>query len=534
MKHKTLALFMATGLILAMGANVSVYGETEGYQYGEGEVFHSDVPVIYSMLLPENGNFPYQEDWAVWSDIAAMSNVTLDVVTVPLADYDNSVREALKGDCAPYIIPYISDGTTFVDTEEVLPVSMYLKYMPNFSKRLDEWCNPNEIMKLYADDGRFYWLPAINEITTNSFSIIIRKDIFEASGIGLDTEEQWYWSDFANALRMVKNYTHRDGIWADVYHFGPSLALASPNWGVTAGYSCGRDWGMEGGVVYDEESQIFRFVDNTAEFKDFLTFFNSLYKDGLLDEDSFTQDAATVLDRFCKGESYALTGDYRTFYNLQHGNYMQDPEAKLFFLTALRDTDGAFISPSIGDHMDKGIMISNQALEDLGKEGLIKLLRFVDWLWYTDSGNQVTAYGLDSNAEEEHNADQDGIQQAEAGTEQKSVFDYENGYGQTAFSYGGNIELLISRMGEDEKDWNSRVYSCLAVPLALPRIDEADREQLEEYRLPLINYVNENALAFIRGEKVLESADWDEYVEKCVTDYRAAEFVEKINELTGR
>ena len=43
--------------------------------------------------------------------------------------------------------------------------------------------------------------------------------------------------------------------------------------------------------------------------------------------------------------------------------------------------------------LECGIMISSNALKELGEDEFIKMMRFVDWLWYSDEGLTLTEVG---------------------------------------------------------------------------------------------------------------------------------------------
>lgn len=42
--------------------------------------------------------------------------------------------------------------------------------------------------------------------------------------------------------------------------------------------------------------------------------------------------------------------------------------------------------------LECGIMISSNALKELGEDEFIKMMRFVDWLWYSDEGLTLTKW----------------------------------------------------------------------------------------------------------------------------------------------
>ena len=51
------------------------------YEYGAGKTFHSDEPVTYSMMFSDHENYPYKDDWRIWSAIEEKTNVKFDPVS---------------------------------------------------------------------------------------------------------------------------------------------------------------------------------------------------------------------------------------------------------------------------------------------------------------------------------------------------------------------------------------------------------------------------------------------------------------------
>ena len=50
-------------------------------------------------------------------------------------------------------------------------------------------------------------------------------------------------------------------------------------------------------------------------------------------------------------------------------------------------------------------MISQNALDELGEKEFIKMLRFIDWLWYSDEGQTLALWGVEG---ETYSVDDDG------------------------------------------------------------------------------------------------------------------------------
>ncbi|MCP6156755.1 hypothetical protein NL403_26795, partial [Klebsiella pneumoniae] len=72
---------------------------------------------------------------------------------------------------------------------------------------------------------------------------------------------------------------------------------------------------------------------------------------------------------------------------------MQDPNAELYMITQPGGPKGKLQIEN--SRLENGIMISQNALDDLGEEGFIKMLRFIDWFWYSNEGQMLSLWGVE-------------------------------------------------------------------------------------------------------------------------------------------
>ncbi|MGN0295585.1 MAG: extracellular solute-binding protein [Lachnospiraceae bacterium] len=507
------------------------------YQYGEGQTFHSDEPVTYTMMYSDHENYPYKEDWLLWKAIEEKTNVTFDLTTVARTDYMDKVTASVNSGSAPYIVPKIYDSTAYEDSGQVLAISDWVQYMPNYQKCVTEWGMEDDLQQILASDGKYYRLPGMWETTAGGYSLVIRKDIFEKAGVDLSTEASWTWDDFYEAMKKVKEYTGADYVWSDQYQLGSTMNLAATVYGVTGGYaSDGGDWGLKDGTKFDFDKEEFYFADTTDEYREYLTMFNKMYKDGILDPETFTQDSSQAQAKFYRGESYVLNVNYQQLADIQNGK-MQDKDAELYFLTPPAGPAGQLKVSSASGRLENGIMITKNALDDLGEEGLIKMLRFIDWLWYSDEGQTLCLWGVEGETYTKNDAGEitlnsdiyyNGIN---PGAEKQLNVDF--GFGNGVFAYGGNKTLQYSKFSEGEKEWNERVDSNKENIRLKPPIlaDEMQKEELNLIKVSLMDYVNTAALEFISGKRDITSdADWETYVKEC-ENKGCSDYIQLANEI---
>lgn len=505
------------------------------YTYGEGETFHSDEPITYSMMYSDHENYPYKEDWLLWKAIEEKTNVTFDLTTVARTDYNDKVSASVNSGSAPYIIPKVYDSSAYEDSGQVVAISDWVQYMPNYQKCIKDWGMEDDLDMILASDGKYYRLPGMWESTAGGYSLAIRKDVFEAAGVDLSDEATWTWDDFYEALKKVKDYTGADYVWSDGFGFGSTMNIAAVSYGVTGGYSTdGGDWGLKDGTQFDSDKDEFYFADTTDEYKEYLTMFHKMYEDGLIDPETFTQDTSQAQAKFYRGDSYVLNMNYQIFSDTLNGK-MQDDNAELYFLTTPGGPSGQVKVSSRDGRLENGIMISQNALDDLGEKDFIKMLRFIDWLWYSDEGQTLCQWGVEG---ETYTVDDDGsivlnsdiyYNGLNPGAEKQLNVDY--GFGNGVFAYGGSDKLRYSKFSDGEKEWNERINNNKTDLKLKPPIlaDELQKEDLNLIKTPLMDYVNTAALEFITGKRDLD-ADWDAYVKDC-ENKGSQKYVDEANEI---
>jgi putative aldouronate transport system substrate-binding protein len=185
--------------------------------------------------------------------------------------------------------------------------------------------------------------------------------------------------------------------------------------------------------------------------------------------------------------------------------------------------------------LENGVMISKNALDKLGKDKFIEMLRFVDWFWYSDEGQTLALWGVegqtytkDASGKIVLNPDitYNGMNPAAA---KKLNADF--GFGGGNFAYGGTAKLRQSKMTDGEKDFNQRILANRKLrPLAPPIMATADQsEQLNLISKPLMDYVDTMTLKFITGQASVDK-DWNSYVAQ-VESLGASRYVKMANEI---
>lgn len=502
-----------------------VADEAEGYTYGADKTFHSDEPVSYSMMFSDHENYPYQASWRLWSAIEEKTNVTFDLTLIARSDYEDKKSVLVNSGDAPYIIPKTYEEGKYVNGGQVVAISDWVKYMPNYQKCVEEWGMVDDLKAKLQSDGKYYVLPGMWETAGGGYSYIIRKDVFDAAGVDVEElEKDWTYEDFYEALKKVKEHTGKKYVWSDASKGDSSLNITATAYGVKSG------WGIANGLVFDHDQLEFNFVDTTDNFKEFVSYFNKMINEGLLDPESFSQEDDAAKAKFFTGETYVLNGNYQNL--ADYATQMQEEGAELYMVTAPGGPAGQVQIEN--SRLENGVMISTNALNDLGEENFIKMLRFVDWLWYSEEGQTLTLWGVEGETYTKQgdtivlNSDitYNGMN---PNATKKLNADY--GFAGGVFAYGGSAWLRTSKFTEGERDFNNRIQEYReARPVDPPFLaNEEQNEQLNLISTPLIDCIKAWTQKFIIGQADIEK-DWDTYVAECES-LGSTRFVTMVNEI---
>ena len=187
-------------------------------------------------------------------------------------------------------------------------------------------------------------------------------------------------------------------------------------------------------------------------------------------------------------------------------------------------------------------MISKRALDELGEEGFIKMIRFVDWLFYSHEAYNLTKWGVEGETYQV-NADGtksllDGYQCGGlgiAGDENDIDIRLQWGYAGGNFYYGGTIAEMTDNFNPDIMDFVNRITEARDIKPLDPSYvaDEEENEQLNLWKTPLIDNVNTWTLQFATGVKNVD-ADWDAYVASCegLNSITMADYINEIYQRT--
>lgn len=560
MSKKFLSLVLTGAMVLSTGMSVSAElatrddvaaavaesGDTDngdgtyynadlGYTYGS--TFYSDEPVTYTMFFNDNDAYPIQDSWyeegGIFDAITKATNVNLDITVVNNASYSDKVSLAIASGESPYIIPKMYSETAYVTGGGIVAVSDYAQYMPNYTGMIEDYGLEAEVGTLLQEDGKYYRLPGLKETALQDYTLLIRSDIFEAAGYDVASlEDDWTWEEFTDVLVGVKAYMVEQGmIGEDDYIWSDRWCGATSGYGqggyllnlIAASYGIYSGWGVtsnSAGLYFDAEADEFKLSATSDAYKEYMSVVQRLVVDEkILDPETWTQDDDVADGKFYRGET-VVVGTNRSQYTAQVDGLASQLGEGNFDVYEVVLPIGSTNYQAEKSRLECGVCISSLALNSLSEEEFIKMMRFVDWLWYSEAGLTLTKWGIEGDTY----TVEDGVYSLTDGyycgglsivqsSDDQVDMRLQYGYACGNFMYSGNLELLTSNFSEVLQDYYSRMADYRELKEIDPAVamSEDDAEMANLWATPLTDTINTWTINFAMGQKDIE-ADWDTYV----------------------
>ena len=535
-----LAMICATALFAwPWSKKSSKATEASGYTFGEEKTFHSDKPVTYSISFSDASWYPMLDTWkteGVFKDIENLTNVHLDITSYDSGDYPQKVNLAINAGAATYIIPKVYSEEQYIAGGGIVAVSDYVQYMPNFSAFVKNYNMDPDLDTIRQKDGKFYRLPGMHQAALQDYTIMVRDDIFTAAGYDIrELEKNWTWEQLHDILLNVKKYmvskgmcSANDYIWSDLWcgasgkgMGGNLLKLMGASYNVISG------WAMEGsngGIKFDAKKKEFYSSSISEDYKKFITVLNSFVKDGILDPETFTQEDETAHNKFYSGKTVIMSTNRSQMANDIAGVQKILGDSAKCYVTAYPSGTNKNLAET--SRLECGVCISQKALDELGEAEFIKLMRFVDWMFYSKEAYSLCKWGPEGKTWEWKTVNGTKIKALKAGykcgglgltgSDDDVDIRLKWGYAGGNYFYGHSTAESTDAFTPEVQDLYARYakYKTVAVvePKAKPTEDQ--REQLNLWGVPLMDNINAWTLKFATGQKDINK-DWNEYVSSC-------------------
>ncbi|WP_232667945.1 ABC transporter substrate-binding protein [Pseudonocardia sp. TRM90224] len=464
--------------------------------YAAGQQFRATEPVKFSILYSDHEAYSIKDDWLLWKELAARTNVQFDPVVVPRSGYEQKRSLVIGAGDAPMIIPktYPGQEDAYVASGAILPVSDYLHLMPNLQAKVEKWGLAGHLDTLRQADGRFYLLPGVHEKVWQDYTLAMRTDVLAQLGLRPPTT----WAELRDVLAAIKA-KYPDSYPLSDREKGRSLLEILA---MTYGTKGGTNWGYEN-ATWDAKANRFVFTGAMPEYKAMIEYLHGLVVDGLLDPESFTQDNDTAIQKLATGRSFAISTNAQMIVNDYRPALENVPGATVSKITVPAGPAGNVITSE--SQLENGIMINADAVQS---PNFVAMMQFIDWLWYSDAGQELAKWGVEGTT---FTKGPDGKRALAPGITGILQLQKEYGFSGGVFAYGGTTELLQSTFSPEELEFQGLMAQKDVLPLPPPYpFTEAEREQATLWESGLKDHTEQATLQFILGQRDL--SQWDAYV----------------------
>ncbi|MFC7623851.1 extracellular solute-binding protein [Microlunatus sp. GCM10028923] len=511
----------AAGLALAAGCSTEDTGSPEddlaSKSKGAMEGFAADTPFkatepfTLSVLWTDWPEVPVKDSWTFFTELEKRTGVKLELTHIPFSDATEKRSLLISAGDAPSVIPlvYTGDEESFVSSGAILPMSDYVQHLPNFAKYVKEWDLSGMIDRLKQSDGKSYMLPGLQEVSVPVFTLIIRKDVFDAVGAGVPQT----WDDMRAALLKIKQKYPDSKPLADGFEAQSLLNYASHAWGTRAG------WGFGDGMVDDGAGGL-KYTAAAPEYRQLVEYFRGLVADGLVDTESLTASndgsgGGSVVEKFANETVFAASGSAGTA--IEFAQALEETLGKGRFevlqIAPPGGPAGQVVEPR---NFWNGFMI-NSELKD--SEYFLATLQFLDWLYYNPQARELLRWGVEG---ETYTKAADGkitlkpeysLDGYNLNTKAKTDLQKDLGWSNNVFADSTESRALKESYNAPAfVDYLDSVLTSRKPrdPYPPAPLNETELEQASLMATPLKDTVDTNTLKFILGERDLE--EWDAYV----------------------
>ena len=303
---------------------------------------------------------------------------------------------------------------------------------------------------------------------------------------------------------------------------GCLLNLIASSYGIYTSWSStgGRNGGAD--LYFNTDDDQFELSGTSDQYKEYMKIVEKLVSNKILDPETWSQQDSTAENKFFTGKTALITTN-RAQATAQIAGLTSQLGEGNFEVYRCVIPKGSTNYQAENSRLECGVMVSSSALDELGQDDFVKMMRFIDWLWYSDKGLTLTKWGIEGE-DGTYTVDADGnytlnpgyycngLSIAQTSDDQVDMRE-RYGYACGNFMYGGTTELLESNFSDELKDFYSRQNSYSELkPLDPPiSLSEDDQEQMNLWATPLFDTENTWTLKFAMGQADVES-DWDTYV----------------------
>ncbi len=418
------------------------------------------------------------------------AGVTVEWTLVDPTNYAEAVSPMLAaGTDLPDIVllPDQDPNMTYINSGIFTALDEYFDYMPNYKKWLDE--NPVIKASLTAKDGHIYYVPGTNVGYNYQPCIMYNNKWLADAGMKTPTTLD----EFVEMLRYYKaNDMNGDGNANDEtpmsvvaaflpYMFGPAFGLD-----LVSGFYV-NDAGEVSYAYYEEQN-----------YKDYLTFLNELYVEGLLEVEYTTLTRDQIIERFAQDKT-GVTFDYGWQMSMTYS-----PQLPYYDGTTATGVVGA--PPLSGTH--EGYYVGRVEIGNVfgvtkKANDVILAVKFLDYSM-SEENQEMYVWGLEG---ESYTVEADGSKEY---TAQAGDNDWLQKLGinpAVVFPAHQSVAATNALVADWHGVVDAQLQPYVKTPWPFIYAESAESSLISQYMVDIQTYVDEMAVSFVTGTTSLSEYD---------------------------
>lgn len=511
--------------------------------------------VTIKIFVPRGSTNPEYSTMRMFQVLSEVTNLEFEFVEAAIDQYETlrSVAWEDKKNTPDLFLYYntISEIVSFSEMGVLTPFndpeytkdgvkigSLIDNYMPTYKALLEsdfghEGLNATDVVTM--DDGYMYSVANVTDVLrdiifkqylnqqwidniNNNFITDASKKLPNASDIKTIEE-------YIRVLRAFKEYdanlngdaTDEIPVTSDSMNYLRNMLLSS--------YGYVSNW-----MEISNDGENFVFVPATETYKKYIETATTLYKDGIIDNNTFSNTNTTIVNKgfedclgsFSGAAAFQLVGDeldenYVTVGPFTSEYYNGEP---ITYSTGMIDALGAVI-PSSTPYAREIARLLDIMYSDLGVQLLAYGQEGVDWKWTDDTESAWVRCGETEDATDSEKE----LYRAQLTPQYGLAVGLYNSFdfvGKEAEGYSSRLNKLCERYASSLKEPIPQYIHLTK--------DEYQKESL--YGTTLQNYIEESEFQFITGVMSVEK-DWDSYVSK-LESYHYKEVEQIYNDALAR
>jgi len=343
-------------------------------------------PLTFEFLVPENALSPISQDSVVLQAIQEKTNVTINFMTVPGADWDTRRSVLLATNMMPDVIRgNPQDIRRYGRMGMFLNLSDYEDYMPTFMNIINAPDRYADTRVMFMDGNLFGFFRLEYDRVSVAPQPIIRMDLLERHNIPIPST----WDELYQAFLDLKEQ------YPDTYmlssRMGTNYMIGQMAFSLGSGGFEGFATGQ--GIYWEPNQGMYLYGPIQPEFRYVVEWFRNMFQDGLLDPDYAVATRDIVWERLSSGRLLFNHGN-NSFAATTFNPALEqiDPGARFEMLAPMYNSFGQRRSLRFQrDWFDTVYMIN----ADVDRAS--DIVRFFDWL-YTPEGIMISNFGVEDTS----------------------------------------------------------------------------------------------------------------------------------------